>query len=102
MRPCMPGLQRLQEFARRDGGHIAFALELLLLRVHRVGHVDREHDLGIDRNGAARSALRQNLRTGRRGDAGEDRGAEHTGSACNKGQGRDQACDTSSHASLLL
>ena len=78
MRPCMPGLHRLHEFARRDGGHIAFALKLLLFRVHRVGHVDREHDLGIDRNGAARSALRKDLQTGRRGDAGVASAAQST------------------------
>ncbi len=45
------GADRGHEFARGDGLDIAFALDLLLLRVHRIGHVHREHELGVDRNG---------------------------------------------------
>ncbi len=44
--------QRLHEFARRQRLDIALALELLLLRIHRVGDVDREHELGVDRDRA--------------------------------------------------
>ena len=41
--------QRVQEFARGQRLHIALALQRLLVRVHRIGHVDGDHQFDVDR-----------------------------------------------------
>src|SRR6266550_407450 len=43
--------QRRHEFARRQPGDVALALQGLFLRVHRIGHVDSYHEFGIDGEG---------------------------------------------------
>src|SRR5258707_517008 len=44
------------------------ALQRLLVRVHRVGHVDRDHQLNVDRDGARTSVgkARRTWRSGRK------------------------------------
>ena len=44
------GAQRGEEFARGQRDDIALALQLLLLRVHRVRDVDGDHQLDVDRH----------------------------------------------------
>ena len=44
--------QRAHEFARGQRLDVALALQRLLLRVHREGNVDRDHQFDVDRNGA--------------------------------------------------
>ena len=56
--------QRLQEFLRGQRQHIALALQRLLVRVHRIGHVDRDHQFDVDRNGV-RTACRRKARNAR-------------------------------------
>ena len=87
-------LQRLQEFARRERRHIAFALQRLLLGIHRIGNVDREHDLGVDRDGRRRAALRQHLRVAGRGEAKP----RERGHGSGRDDGKDR--DTPPHARL--
>ncbi len=40
---------RLLEFRRAEGGHVAVALNVELAVVHRPRHVDRDHQLDVDR-----------------------------------------------------
>src|SRR5262249_43143648 len=41
------GFERDQEFRRDQRGHVTFALERLLVRVHGIGHVDGENEFHV-------------------------------------------------------
>ena len=62
------GLERGEEFRRGQRGDVTLALERLLVRVHGIGHVDREDELHVDIVGVGplRSRLRRRRRTVRR------------------------------------
>jgi hypothetical protein len=74
--------QRVEKLGRGDGRHIAFALQRQLFRIHRVGDVDREHDLDVDVERAGRPAA---------GQIGKPRGRRKA--AAQPGQGRQSQRD---------
>ena len=51
MRPWLPLRSALQELARRQAEDVTLALQSLLFGIHRIGDVDRDHELDVDRNG---------------------------------------------------
>ena len=58
--------QGLQEFARSQRLDITLALQRLLVRIHRIGNVDPERELDIDRNaGLFRGRAADRRRTGK-------------------------------------
>ena len=76
------GLQRGHELARRERLHITFALQVLLVRVHRIGDIDGEHDFRID---GGRTALGELLLGNRRRIAIErDERADNGGKRCDE------------------
>ena len=61
--PLMPPRSACMNSREVSAGDVALALQRLLVRVHRIGHVDGEHELGIDRDGV-RGAVGDRLVTG--------------------------------------
>ena len=95
----MPPLQRLHEFARGDRRDIAFALQLLLFRVHRIGHVDREHEFGVDRRW--RSATCRRAAAAERGAAMPVPGRERRAPARTSDDRGQRETESASRASSL-
>ena len=77
-------LERLHELARGERGDVAFRLQRLLFRVHRIGDVDREHELDVDRD-RARPVVDAQRRDWRRNpaDADERKRRQTDGGECN-------------------